>query len=103
MGHAFMQTPADVESPVHAFRTAQVKGLGGSDSLGFQACRSILGAMLGSIEQEEFTQSMLLWMADREEELSQVHVDNRPFILPFCVSQFARILGETRAIFVVQR
>ena len=72
MGHEFMQTPADVVSPVHALRTAQVKGLGGSDSLSFQACRSVMGAMVGDLDQEEFAQSILLWMVDREEELSQV-------------------------------
>ena len=72
MGHEFMQTPDDVESPVHALRTAQVKGLGGSDSLSFQACRSVMGAMVGDLDQEEFAQSILLWMADREEELAQV-------------------------------
>eukprot|EP00192_Tetraselmis_astigmatica_P004297 CAMPEP_0117683826 /NCGR_PEP_ID=MMETSP0804-20121206/20669_1 /TAXON_ID=1074897 /ORGANISM="Tetraselmis astigmatica, Strain CCMP880" /LENGTH=494 /DNA_ID=CAMNT_0005494569 /DNA_START=169 /DNA_END=1650 /DNA_ORIENTATION=- len=72
IGHAFMQTPDDVDSPVRALRAAQVAGLGGSPALSREACGSTLGFTLGSDKEEEFVHSMLLWMCEHEEELSQV-------------------------------
>jgi len=72
MAHQFMQTPAEVESPVHALRGAQVRALGGSAALEAEACRSSLGYTLGTEEHEEFAQGMLLWMCDREGELENV-------------------------------
>eukprot|EP00951_Prasinocladus_malaysianus_P037219 scaffold398229_cov47-Prasinocladus_malaysianus.AAC.1 len=66
-----MQTAADVASPLHALRSAQVLAMGGSPQLGVQACNSILGATLGTKDEEEFAQAMLLWICDREEELAQ--------------------------------
>jgi len=72
MAHAFMQTPFQMDSPLHAFRSAQVAALGGSEGMQVQVCSSQLGFTLGDAEEEEFAASMLLWLCDREDELRNV-------------------------------
>lgn len=83
MAHAFMQmdpTPSGVDNPVHALRCAQVSALGGSVGLQIAACNTVLGTMVGDHEQEEFAQSMLLWMADHEDEMQQVSISASPSV-----------------------
>jgi hypothetical protein len=53
-------------------RWAQVSTLGGSARLCKAACESTLGSTLGAEGEEEFAQSMLQWMCQREDELQLV-------------------------------
>jgi len=73
MAVEFVNTTNDITNPTHALRIAQVASLGGSEKMAIAACVSILGTSLGDMEEERFTQAMLLWMCTREEELDNVN------------------------------